>query len=281
MVRQIASGSDGDAAGDRLPRLPAVGDNAAMQTEPLKADPPKRRRRWFQFSLRTLMIVVLIAAIPCAWLRSKIEQKRQERQTVEAILKSGGDVKYDYQTASPPATAPGLGWLRSMLGEDFFSEVVSVSIYDDFFKQLLWPNAADSQLTRIKDLSHLESLYLSRTNTTDAGLENIKNLTKLKDLNLDETDITDAGMTNLKGLMHVKSLSLALLKITDAGLANLEGMTELESLMLYKTSGVTDAGLVHLKGLKQLKAVDLNGTSVTSAGIRDLRKALPNCEVFR
>jgi hypothetical protein len=28
-----------------------------MQTEPPKADPPKRKRRWFQFSLRTLMIV--------------------------------------------------------------------------------------------------------------------------------------------------------------------------------------------------------------------------------
>jgi Leucine Rich repeat len=264
-----------------LLRLPAAGDNAAMSIDASDAAPPKRKRRWFQFSLRTLLIFTLIAAIACAWLRSKIEQKRQERQTVEAILKSGGKVKYDYQIANPPATAPGLDWLRSMLGEDFFSEVVSVDIYHNFFEQLLWPKAADLQLKRIKDLSHLESLYLSRTNTTDSGLKNIKDLTKLKDLNLDDTDITDAGMTNLKGLVHVKSLSLALLKITDAGLANLEGMTELESLMLYKASGVTDAGLVHLKGLKQLKAVDLNGTSVTSAGIRDLRKALPNCEVFR
>ena len=40
--------------------LPAVADNAAMQAEPPKADPPKRKRRWFQFSLRTLMIVVTL-----------------------------------------------------------------------------------------------------------------------------------------------------------------------------------------------------------------------------
>jgi hypothetical protein len=131
-----------------LLRLPAPADNAAMQTDPPKSDPPKRKRRWFQFSLRTLLIVVLIAAIPCAWLRSKIEQKRQERQTVEAILKSGGDVKYDYQIANPPATAPGLGWLRGTLGEEFFSEVVSVYIYHGFFDLLLWPKAADSQLSR-------------------------------------------------------------------------------------------------------------------------------------
>ena len=29
-----------------------------MQTDPPKADPPKRKCRWYQFSLRTLMIVV-------------------------------------------------------------------------------------------------------------------------------------------------------------------------------------------------------------------------------
>jgi hypothetical protein len=37
---------------NRLLLLPAVKDNAAMQTEPSKAEPPKRKRRWFQFSLR-------------------------------------------------------------------------------------------------------------------------------------------------------------------------------------------------------------------------------------
>jgi hypothetical protein len=40
--------------------LPAAGDNAAMRTEPPKADPPKRKRRWFQFSLRSVMIVTAV-----------------------------------------------------------------------------------------------------------------------------------------------------------------------------------------------------------------------------
>jgi hypothetical protein len=34
-----------------------------MQTEPSKADPPKRKRRWFQFSLRTLLIGVTLFAV--------------------------------------------------------------------------------------------------------------------------------------------------------------------------------------------------------------------------
>jgi hypothetical protein len=46
--------------------LPALGDNAAMRSEPPKVDLLKRKRRWYQFSLRSLMIVVMLLAIPCA-----------------------------------------------------------------------------------------------------------------------------------------------------------------------------------------------------------------------
>jgi uncharacterized membrane protein YcjF (UPF0283 family) len=55
-----------------LSPLHAPADNAAMQTEPPKADAPKRKHRWFQFSLRTLMIVVTQLAVLCGtvtWVR--------------------------------------------------------------------------------------------------------------------------------------------------------------------------------------------------------------------
>ena len=41
-------------AGEVMGSQPAIGDNSVMQTDPPKAEPPKRKRRWFQFSLRTL-----------------------------------------------------------------------------------------------------------------------------------------------------------------------------------------------------------------------------------
>jgi hypothetical protein len=65
IARRIGSGSDGHdppriqpPAARRETRtallpLPAPADNAAMEADPPKADPPKRKRRWFQFSLRT------------------------------------------------------------------------------------------------------------------------------------------------------------------------------------------------------------------------------------
>jgi hypothetical protein len=58
--------------------LATVPDNAAMPTEPPQTDAPKRKRRWFQFSLRTLMIVTALVAVSCGLLGSKIEQKRRQ-----------------------------------------------------------------------------------------------------------------------------------------------------------------------------------------------------------
>ena len=44
---------------------------------------------------------------------------------------------------------------------------------------------------------------------------------------------------------------------------------------------ITDAGLVHLKGLTNLRGLNLNGTQTTNAGVADLKKALPNCNIFK
>ena len=55
-----------ESAEHYLLRLRVAADNAAMETEPTKAGPPKRKRRWFQFSLRTLMVVMAIVAVQCA-----------------------------------------------------------------------------------------------------------------------------------------------------------------------------------------------------------------------
>ncbi len=41
-------------------------------------------RRWLQFSLRT-MVVVLICSIPCGWLARKMKQAKKQREAVQAI----------------------------------------------------------------------------------------------------------------------------------------------------------------------------------------------------
>jgi hypothetical protein len=55
------------------------GGYAAMQTEPPKADPPKRNRRWFQFSLRDLLALVALAALACAIAFPMIRKRQRNR----------------------------------------------------------------------------------------------------------------------------------------------------------------------------------------------------------
>jgi hypothetical protein len=62
-----------------LLRLTAVGNNAAMEAEPPNAEPPKRKRRWLQFSLRSLMIGVALLALLFGYVarQHEIVQERQ------------------------------------------------------------------------------------------------------------------------------------------------------------------------------------------------------------
>ncbi len=65
-----------------------------MQAELSKTDPPKRNRRWFQFSLRTLMIGVTLLAVACGYVASqaKIVRDRSEWR-INAPPKSSYPVK--------------------------------------------------------------------------------------------------------------------------------------------------------------------------------------------
>ena len=52
-----------------------------MPTEPSKADPPNRKRRWYQFSVRTLMIFVTLVGCGLGWLGFKGRAARRQQAT--------------------------------------------------------------------------------------------------------------------------------------------------------------------------------------------------------
>ena len=51
----------------------------------MTASTPKLR--WFQFSLRTLLIVVTLCAIPCSWLAVKMRRAEREKATAADAAK--------------------------------------------------------------------------------------------------------------------------------------------------------------------------------------------------
>jgi hypothetical protein len=83
---------------------------------------------------------------------------------------------------------------------------------------------------------------------------------------------------NLKALTKLRLLHLSETQITDVGLAHLKGLTKLEILYLTGTR-ITDDGLVHLTGLTNLKSLTLDYMGFADRGLRNLRAALPDCEI--
>ena len=159
------------------------------------------RRRLFQFSLRELMIVVTICAIACSVFAVKKQQAKRQRDTVNTVIRLRGTVVYawerqDDETAGdtlmppPPREPPGPEWVRTLLGVDFVSTVVYVSLDDT--------EATDLDLQGIGELTTLQSLILRQTQVTDAGLLHLGRLKNLRYLNLEHTRVSREGVAKLQ-----------------------------------------------------------------------------------
>ena len=228
--------------------------------------PKHRTRRFLQFSLRALLVFVLLVSLGMSWLAVKLEKARRQKEAVEAIERAGGFAKYDYQfhdhkLIALSAESPAPKWARALLGDDFFHDVTVMGLRS---------SAGDDEAIYLTRLTALEVLFLTESQITDAGLEHLKGMTKLGLLCLSDTQVTDAGLTNIEGLTNLYNLNLSSTEITDAGLKHLKGLPNLEVLHLMHTA-TTDAGLEHLRGLTSLEVLDLSGTQVTDAGLKHLK----------
>ena len=157
--------------------MSATADNAGK---------PKRKRRWFQFSLRTLLVLVAVVAV---WLALLVNAATKQREAVAAIEALGGHVFYEHESNSP-AELLGPEWLRELVGEEYFVTIIVVGLNST--------KVTDAGLEHLKGLTSLQRLYLDRTNVTDAGLEHLKGLTSLQMLYLSGSHVTDEGVKKLQ-----------------------------------------------------------------------------------
>ena len=108
-----------------------------MEAEPPKADPPKRKRRWFQFSLRTLMIVVVVLSAGCAYVKYLLARYEAEwREEDAAIAKISAMM--EHQVGGEIAVgrvSHGPTWLQALVPSDrqwIFDRVESVGLDMNF-----------------------------------------------------------------------------------------------------------------------------------------------------
>jgi hypothetical protein len=270
----------------------AIGDDRDEPVDnPRMTTTPKPRRRWYQFRLRTLLVLMVLASIGLSWFAVKMRKARRQREAVAAITKCGGMVRFDYGYRDSATQPPGPAWLRSLLGDDFFTDAIAVWIFSDDdaealrglpeLQELSMDSDAisDAALAYLSGIPRLRELSLVDAQITDSGLANLGKTPLIQRLWLDNTALTDAGIEHLGGLTDLRYLSLINMQIGDGGLKQLEGLSRLETLRLSHTQ-VTDAGLLHLRGLTQLRMLDLLETKVSDQGVRELNTALPRCVIM-
>jgi hypothetical protein len=217
-------------------------------TEP-KPAPPRYKLRWYQYSLRSLFLVTLLASIGMSFVAVRMQRAREQKALVAAIERTGGCVDYDYQVDGPRTPGlnsqpPGPAWLRQVLGIDFFADVVRADV------------------------------------DTDSAMKYLKGFPRLHTLALYRPEVTDAGMAYLDGLPQLQAFSVNGTRVTEAGLKHLKSLPRLHTVALL-SSPFTDASLEQMKSLTQLDLLVLDRTKVTDEGVKKLQQALPNCKIVR
>jgi hypothetical protein len=267
-------------------RIPDVTTTAPTTTTPC--------RRWLQFSLRTLLVLMLVLGAGLGWLAHEAERARAQRKLAAAIEQLGGRV--EYRAVSGGMIRIVVVWWGKLLGEDLSGDATYVHFRGALVSDaglahlqgltqlqaidLHNSQVSDAGVAHLRGMSQLRALGLWETQVSDAGLAHLRGLTQLQQLFLDDTQVGDAGLAHLRGLKRLQRLDLNNTQVSDAGLVHLRGLTQLQVLFLDNTQ-VSDAGLVYLQGLTQLRWLSVRNTKVTEAGVAELQKALPNLTIYR
>jgi hypothetical protein len=150
-----------------------------METDSLpKAEQKPPKLRWFQYRLRSLLILMLLVAIGMSFLAVEIQNQRKEKAAAEAIEKAGGKVW------SLPT------WLGKILRDD---SLVWVNFVD-----LTGQSITDDMLTHLERMNQLIGLDLRDTDVSDTGLVHLQGMSQLQGLWLGNTKVTNQGVNKLQ-----------------------------------------------------------------------------------
>jgi Leucine-rich repeat (LRR) protein len=232
--------------------------------------PPHRRR--FQFSLRSLLLLLTLCAVLPCW---KFNRVWNQRMVVAEIQRRCplATIEYDYQDRrlGTPPSPPGPAWARSVLGDDFFTNVTELTIAQ--------PGLDDALLRQIAKLSGVKTLDTNSNQVTDAGLAHVASMRNLETFSFVSENVTDAGLAHLQSLKRIKHLSFTGPKITDMGLQRISEITQIEDLGI-DSDRITDDGLVYLAKLPRLEVIGLfSAHRITDTGLEILSK-LKNLKVL-
>lgn len=222
-------------------------------------------RRWFRFSLRTLVVLITICAIVLAIFAAYLAPYYREQRLI-ADLQEEREIHIKREAYGP-------WWLKRFAQGEYAQRVrivgarqceLSVEELASFrtFRRLddvrLYrvrgiSNAHTEQLGR---LSGLQRLWFLETGISNEALAHLRGLKNLTDLEIDTPMVTDDGLRHVGELTSLRRLVLRC-NATDEGLKHIGSLTNLRELVIK--CRVTDAGMAHLGRLKNLETLNCHG----------------------
>ena len=139
------------------------------------------KRRWYQFSLKTLLVVLTLLCIgPGGYVAYEQRKAREQKATVKSLETLGAFIRRD------PRTPPRSALMRAILGDESFAHVTLVSMNNK------GSVAVDAGLVDVARLNGVVELSLVRSQVSTSAMKKVAGLKSLKVLGLDETQMTDA-----------------------------------------------------------------------------------------
>lgn len=234
------------------------------------------KRHWLRFSVRGLLLLVLLVSIPLGLIGRDLIRSKSEEYLVNDIQIADGYVRYDYvyQVMPPPGTMgltiakfdehePKGHWLiRKIFAKNIYSYVTYVS--------LRWSPDPNTILPRIDTLSRLENLTIPSGPLSDESIDGILRLRHLKELELVDTQIMPEQMRRLAAIDTLETLRVSQRAATDAVLCEVEHFHSLKEIFVEDAT-ITDRALQAFGKLNRLNCIGIdNAQGVTDKGLKYL-----------
>lgn len=264
---------------------------------------PKPRGRWLKYSMRTLMVLVLLISIPLSWVGRDVVRSMRESAVERAIHEAGGEAIYDYwqpdeygmvgQRVEPT----GDWWVRKLLGDNIYSYVTCVDLrgvenpevliprlqHFTRLKYLLLPTtvASESLVETLKQLPDLQQCRLDLSPCSPIILWELAQCQGIEALQLQANELSDSSVDVLLQFPGLKSLTLRETPMTDAAMPKIAKITTLNELVLEDAPEITNDGFQTLESLPHLTRFFASGTQIDEGCVDSLRTMtnLDNLEI--
>jgi hypothetical protein len=230
------------------------------------------KRRWFQYTLRTAL---LLATVFCVWLGWWANRAHQQRLAVQRIQSLSGGV--DYERRPNDTRVPK--WLRSLLGDDFFVNVNQVSLAPHRENRQpdkpLTPDELDQIVAAMQRLPRLKRLSIDHTGLRDEDLSRLAPLRKrIEYIGIASytKEINGQCIAHFRDWPRLKSLDLLSSHLDPHTLDQLAALPSLE--YFHWSHGALDAvAFAHIARCRKLRVLHLWACSFDGEALTSLRAA--------